>query len=158
MDCSGKEDCKYYNVDKCVHPYAKYCKYCDLWTPKWYEKCDEIEMKYDFKVGDKVITSTGVTGVIEDFCKCSCCKERGFYEPEVKTTFGTEKIYITDNDMRNNFSNFYKIGKYKFGNIDKDSVKHDIKFETQNIEESTKRLETYEKQLGLICLLEAIDD
>lgn len=36
---------------------------------------------YNFKVGDKVVTVYGETGVIVDICTCDNCKERGFYEP-----------------------------------------------------------------------------
>ena len=104
-------------------------------------------MEYDFKVGDEVITSTGQVGVIESICDCDRCKERGFYEPKVKLVHGVYDIYITDNDKNNSFSNFYKIGKYKFGNIDKESIEYDMEIESRNIEESTKRLEEYRKQL-----------
>lgn len=104
-------------------------------------------MEYDFKVGDEVITSDGCVGVIESICDCYKCKERGFYEPKVKTTKGVYDIYITDNDKKNGFSSFYEIGKYKFGNIDKESIKRDIEYETHNIEEATKRLNEYRNQL-----------
>ena len=108
---------------------------------------DVALMEYDFKVGDKVITSTGEVGVIESICDCYRCKQRGFYEPNVKLIHGIYDIYITDNDKENGFSSFYEIGKYKFGNIDKDSINRNIELEAHNIEEATKRLEEYRKQL-----------
>lgn len=114
-------------------------------------------MEYDFKVGDEVITSTGQVGIIESICDCDRCKERGFYEPRVKLAKGVDGIYITDYDKNNNFSNFYKIGKYKFGNIDKESVKHDIEMETKNIEEANNRLEEYRNQLERISWLNCHD-
>jgi hypothetical protein len=114
-------------------------------------------MEYDFKVGDEVITSTGQVGIIESICDCGRCKNRGFYEPKVRLTNGLYDIYITDNDKENGFKDFYKIGDYKFGNIDKDSVNRDIELETHNIEESTKRLEEYRKQLERISWLSCSD-
>lgn len=114
-------------------------------------------MEYDFKVGDEVITSTGQVGIIESICDCERCKKRGFYEPKVKLTKGVYNIYITDNDKNNNFSNFYKIGKYKFGNVDKESIKCDIEIEAKNIDEATSRLEEYRKQLELISWLNCSD-
>lgn len=109
---------------------------------------EDIElMEYDFRVGDKVITSTGQVGIIDSICDCEKCKKRGFYEPSVSLIHGVYDIYITDNDKENGFSSFYEIGKYKFGNIDKESIEHDIEYETNNIVKSTKRLEEYRKQL-----------
>ena len=110
-------------------------------------------MEYEFNIGDEVITSTGQLGTIESICNCDRCKQRGFYEPKVKLIKGVHDIYITDNDKDNNFSNFYKIGKYKFGNVDKESIKSDIELETHNIEESTKRLAEYRRQLEFISWL-----
>lgn len=111
-------------------------------------------MEYDFKVGDVVMTSTGETGVIESICDCERCKARGFYEPQVKLTDGVYDIYITDNDKNNGFKNFFKIGKYKFGNVDKESIEKDIELETQNIKEANKRLEMYRNQLTTMCAVE----
>lgn len=114
-------------------------------------------MEYDFKVGDEVITSDGCVGVIENICDCDKCRKRGFYEPNVRLTKGAYDIYITDNDRDNGFSSFYKIGKYKFGNIDKESIKRDIEYETHNIEEATKRLNEYREQLERISWLNCHD-
>lgn len=114
-------------------------------------------MEYDFKVGDEVITSTGQVGIIESICDCERCKKRGFYEPSVSLIHGVYDIYITDNDKENGFSSFYEIGKYKFGNIDKDSINRDIELEAHNIEEATKRLEEYRKQLERISCLSTLD-
>lgn len=114
-------------------------------------------MEYDFKVGDKVVTSTGQIGAITNICNCDRCKERGFYEPDVLTTNGVDKIYITDNDKRTKFRSFYSIGKYKFGNLDKDCVKRDIENETNRIEESTSRLIEYNRQLVRLNYLESVD-
>lgn len=80
---------------------------------------EEIELAlYTFKVGDKVITSTGQIGEITDICTCARCKERGFYEPRVETEVGIYDIWITDTDKNNGFISYYKIGDRVFGNID----------------------------------------
>ena len=113
-------------------------------------------MEYDFKVGDTVITDTGVVGVIEDICDCDRCKARGFYEPTVKITDGADDtIWITDTDKENGFRSFYQIGKYKFGNIDKESVECWIENENNNIKVASKRLEEYEKQWMRLKRLES---
>lgn len=114
-------------------------------------------MEYDFKVGDKVITSTGKVGIIKSICNCKHCKERGFYEPEVEVTAGVGAIWITNIDKENGFKSFYQIGSYKFGNIDKESIKYDIESETCNIEESNKRLKEYQKQLERMSVLSCQD-
>lgn len=88
-------------------------------------------MKYDFKVGDTVITSTGQTGSIKSVCRCEECKKRGFYELKVKITNGIDdEIDVTINDRKSGFEKFYKIGKYQFGNIDRDTVEQRIQVET----------------------------
>lgn len=91
------------------------------------DECMENELSCGFKIGDEVITSTGEVGKIISFCTCQFCKERGFYEPTVEVEIGNNSIYITDNDKRNNFSSFYKIGDKVFGNIDEDAVKDSIR-------------------------------
>lgn len=115
-------------------------------------------MEYDFRVGDTVVTSTGETGVIESICDCERCRARGFYEPQVKLTEGVYDIYIIDNDKNNGFKNFFKIGKYKFGNVDKESIEHDIELETRNIKEAFERLEIYREQLTRISALDFLNE
>jgi hypothetical protein len=115
-------------------------------------------MEYDFKVGDEVVTSDGEVGIIESICDCERCKVRGFYEPQIKLTEGVYDIYITDNDKNNGFSNFYRIGKYKFGNVDIESIRRDIDSEERSIAAATKRLETYQKQLVRMLTHEALED
>lgn len=115
-------------------------------------------MEYDFKVGDRVVTSTGVAGVITDICNCERCKERGFYEPTVTTTFGIDTIWITDTCKNNGFINFYQIGKYKFGNIDIESVERYIKDETIRIEEAQENRAVYRAQLHRLKILKSFED
>lgn len=111
-------------------------------------------MEYDFKVGDEVITSRGQVGTIRSICYCDRCKARGFYEPKVEVTDGDDTIWITDTDKNNGFISFYQIGKYKFGNIDKESVERSIECENNNIKEARQRLKGYENQLRRLKRLE----
>lgn len=88
-------------------------------------------MGYDFKVGDIVITSTGQTGRVKRVCRCEECKKRGFYELKVEIVDGVDdEIDVTIDDKRLGFKDFYQIGKYQFGNIDKDTVEQRIQVET----------------------------
>lgn len=104
---------------------------------------EDIELlRYTFKVGDKVITSTGKVGTIINICTCDSCKRRGFYEPRVDVEIGSGSIWITDNDKRLNFKSFYKIGDQVFGNIDEQSILHDIKYQEEEI--NNRRQELYE--------------
>lgn len=121
---------------------------------------DDISLiEYDFKVGDVVITDTGAVGVIEDICDCDRCKARGFYEPKVKVANGADDtIWITNTDKENGFISFYQIGKYKFGNIDRESVENSIKWANDSVKESIKRLKEYKKQLKRLNLLESFEE
>jgi hypothetical protein len=90
---------------------------------------EEIELAlYTFKVGDQVITDDGRVGTIEYICDCPSCKNRGFYEPQIKMEIGEDKIFITDTDKNNGFKNFYKIGDQVFGNLDEQCVLDNISF------------------------------
>ena len=97
---------------------------------------EDIELlRYTFKVGDEVITSTGEVGHIDWICDCDNCKERGFYEPHVEVEIGVDSIYITDNDKMRGFRSFYKIGNRVFGNIDEDCLDYDIQSKKSQIQE-----------------------
>lgn len=79
-----------------------------------------MDRKYIFHVGDEVITVHGRVGKIASICTCERCEERGFYEPTVD--FGDEYYnYITHWDEEDEFSHYYKIGDYIFGNLDLES-------------------------------------
>lgn len=120
-------------------------QYCD--------KCMKNGLTCGFKVGDEVITSTGEVGRITDICTCNKCKERGFYEPTVEVEIGNWSIYITDNDKRNNFSSFYKIGDQVFGNIDEDAVKDSIKSVKEQVYKLRIELIELNLQLDVINVL-----
>ena len=74
-------------------------------------------MQYNFKIGDKVITSNGRRGTITKICDCDRCKARGFFEPRVSFD-DNFPVWITDTDFHLGFTDFYSIGEYYFGNID----------------------------------------
>ena len=103
--------------------------------------------EYEFKVGDEVITSDGRVGVIKSICECENCRKRDFYEPQVKLLGGVDNIYITDTDKKNGFSNFYKIGKYKFGNVDKESILEAINNTVDELSKAGENLYVYREQL-----------
>lgn len=137
---------------------AKNC--CDNTVIKFastsYQCCDECmenELSCGFKIGDEVITSTGEVGRITDICTCNFCRDRGFYEPTVEVEIGNDAIYITDNDKRNNFSSFYKIGDQVFGNIDEDAVKDSIKSVKDQIKKLQYELIELTSQLDIVKML-----
>lgn len=115
-------------------------------------------IEYGFRVGDIVVTDAGEIGFIEDVCDCDKCRERGFCEPKVKTVYGNNAIYITDIDKSNGFASFYQIGKYKFGNLNKEYVVSGIECTSKVIEEAKKRLEKYDEQLERIKTLESFEN
>ena len=120
-------------------------------------ECMENELNCGFKVGDEVITSTGEVGKIIDICTCDKCRKRGFYEPTVEVEIGNNSIYITDNDKRNNFSSFYKIGDKVFGNIDEDTVKNSIKSAKDQIKKLRYELIELEAQLDIVKKIKQIN-
>ena len=156
-DKCGKEIT--YNVNTVIEETeAKNC--CDNTVMKFasasYQYCDECMengLTCGFKIGDEVITSTGEAGKIISFCTCQRCKERGFYEPTVEVEIGNNPIYITDNDKRNNFSSFYKIGDRVFGNIDEDAVKDSIKSVKEQVYKLQCALIELTSQLEVVNIL-----
>lgn len=121
--------------------------------PKEIHMCDECqhnELTYGFKVGDVVIGADGCVGIIESFCDCKFCKERGFYEPNIKMELGTSQIYITNIDKENGFVNFYQIGEKVFGNIDKQCVFDAIKNKRQELQDVQQELLKLEAQFDVI--------
>lgn len=100
--------------------------------------------EYEFKVGDKVITTYGEVGHIVDICKCESCVERGFFEPVwVEETTG-EKRYITNWEAENGFNEYYQIGEYTFNKLFNRGLV------IREIEDLEARLEKYEKMLSVI--------
>ena len=114
------------------------------------DECQHSELTCEFKVGDVVITADGRVGIIESFCDCKFCKERGFYEPNIKMELGTSQIYITNIDKENEFANFYQIGEKVFGNIDKQCVFDAIKNKRQELQDVQQELLKLEAQFDVI--------
>lgn len=130
-------DCR----DNVVATWTDTVHYCD--------KCQYNDLTCGFKVGDKVITDDGRVGVIKSICDCYRCKDRGFYEPNVKMTVGDSQIWITDTDKRNGFLSFYQIGDQVFGNVDEEAEKR-IK---ERIADLRHELAEYESQLNVVRTL-----
>ena len=99
---------------------------------------------YNFKIGDKVITTDGVTGKIVDICRCSRCEERGFYEPIYVTDEGYEE-YISIGRVKDGFLDFYQIGDYKFHDFDKAEVLRDIADTEEYLYKLRKQLKVIEE-------------
>ena len=92
-------------------------------------------------------------GKIIDICTCDKCRKRGFYEPTVEVEIGNNSIYITDNDKRNNFNSFYKIGDKVFGNIDEEDLLYDIKSTKEEVRKLQLKLIELDGQLNMINIL-----
>lgn len=88
---------------------------------------------YRFRIGDTIINSAGDKGKIVDICQCSYCEERGFYEPKWISDDGERVNYISVGDAEAGFPDYYQIGDYHFGNLDRELV--------------TRQIETYERYL-----------
>jgi hypothetical protein len=99
-------------------------------------------MQYEFNIGDEVITTDGVRGVIVDICYCAECMARGFHELVWEDEDGN-KEWITNLDRRWGFNSFYKIGNYKFAALDRAHV-------VSQIAAHEKIIAEYKKQLALI--------
>jgi hypothetical protein len=117
------------------------------------DKCEYEELTCGFRVGEQVITSTGEVGAIEEFCDCDRCKERGFFEPTIKTDIGNWTIWITDTDKKNGFKSFYKIGDHIFGNTDEQSVLDEIKYKKDSLRDIQKQIKTLKTQLNIVRAL-----
>lgn len=103
--------------------------------------------KYDFKIGDEVITIDGGIGEIIDICTCSECEKHGFNELTWKgvgeCAHGVN--WITEYDMLNDFNQFYKIGNYRFNDFDKESTIRKIEYYESMLKECKRRLQTIEE-------------
>ena len=78
-------------------------------------------MNYKFHVGDYVEDADGHVGYISEICTCEKCKERGWYEPSIRYTDGTED-YISNYDV-DGIPTYYKhIGAYDFTKKEKKKI------------------------------------
>ena len=106
------------------------------------------------KIGDEIITDTGVRGLVDSICNCEYCAERGFYEPTIRTKSG-DIIYMTDTDMKNGFVSFYKIGTNILGNLDLESSQNNYEWCLEQYEISKKKLDEAKQALDLAKELKA---
>lgn len=111
------------------------------------DECEYEELTCGFKVGDEVITSNGCVGTITDICTCRRCKERGFYEPEIKMKLGPQ-IYMTDHAKKNGFEDYYKIGNKVFGNINDEYLLNRMKSLKKEMQEVEARLNVIKEIVG----------
>ena len=99
---------------------------------------------YKFEVGDKVVTTYGVTGKIVDICDCDQCARRGFYEPMwVDDATGAEH-WITFYQAEHGFEDYYQIGEHRFNHEFHKS------FILRRITECEEELQQYKAQLNVI--------
>ena len=78
--------------------------------------------RYKFHEGDFVENRDGRVGYISHLCHCEKCKERGFYEPIIKYTDGSED-YISNYSVKNVRCEFKRIGLQNFDEIKNNSLK-----------------------------------
>lgn len=102
---------------------------------------------YEFNIGDKVITTEGITGKIAYICTCNDCKRRGFDELFWVTDYDLSEHCITKYEAEYGFKNFYQIGKYHFNDFNQGEVLRSM----ASCEDELKQLR---KQLKLIEELE----
>ena len=114
-----------------------------------YKECIKDDLTCGFKIGDDVITSTGEIGRIVGICTCDLCKRRGFYEPRVEFIIGGAR-YISNNDKKDNFRSYYKIGDKIFGNIDEDGIIKDEDEIKEQINKLKIKLIDLDLQLNVI--------
>lgn len=120
---------------------------------------DNKQIKYNFKVGDKVISSCGEVGKIVLICDCEYCQERGFLEPCVKNDITGWTNYITDLDLANNFSNYYSIGDYVFGNLTPVSnIQDQLREAKKEVESAKKEVEALEVQIETVKELTKVEE
>ena len=70
-------------------------------------------MDIKFHEGDFVENNDDRVGYISAICKCDECCKRGFYEPKIEYTDGSED-YITNISVKNIPLNYKQIGTQKF--------------------------------------------
>lgn len=87
---------------------------------------------HNFKIGDKVVTVYGETGVIVGICDCEKCKERGYYEPSWKSDEDGSIEYISIYEAECGYYDYHTIGEYRFNKLNKDwIIRHITKHEME---------------------------
>lgn len=103
-----------------------------------------FDNKYEFKIGDEVIDVDGDHGRIIDICTCDQCKERGFYEPIWQSDVTDSEMYISNFEAEHGFPSYYQIGKYKFGELDRESVIDSINYFKEQLARCERQLKFIE--------------
>lgn len=78
-------------------------------------------MNYEFHVGDYVEDVDGRVGYISEICTCEKCKARGWYEPSIRYTDGTED-YISHYDVDGIPTYYKRISTYDFTKKEKKKI------------------------------------
>lgn len=103
---------------------------------------------YKFNVGDIVITTEGETGVITNICDCSSCARRGFFEPFWSTRGVKWDKGISIYDAEAGFVGYYKIGNYRFNDLDKAAVLREMASYEDALKQLKKQLQTIDELEG----------
>ena len=101
---------------------------------------------YKFNIGDEVITTDGRHGKIVSICTCESCKSRGFLEPFWQPFDGGTEICISFGVASADFDGYYRIGKYRFNNFDKNGVQCSIRVFESELCRLNTQLEFIEQQ------------
>lgn len=78
-------------------------------------------MNYEFHVEDYVEDVDGRVGYISEICTCEKCKGRGWYEPSIRYTDGTDD-YISNYDVDGIPAYYKRIGAYDFTKKEKKKI------------------------------------
>lgn len=108
---------------------------------------------YEFHIGDEVITTDGIKGKITKVCTCGRCEERGFHELFWTDEHNDYEHYIDKYIAENGFCGYYKIGKYRFNDFDKNEVLQYIascENEIKKLKEQLRVIEKYEHMQKII--------
>lgn len=100
---------------------------------------------YEFHVGDEVITTEGIIGKITSICACDRCKDRGFYEPFWSVDGSDYEHCIDIYEAESGFGMFYKIGKYRFNDLNKDEVLREISYYEDGLKQLRNQLRIIEE-------------
>ena len=100
---------------------------------------------YEFHIGDEVITTEGIRGKITSICTCDKCEERGFYEAFWAVDGSDYEHCINIYDAKFGFKMFYKIGKYRFNDFNKDEILREMASYEDGLKQLRKQLKIIEE-------------
>lgn len=103
---------------------------------------------YIFEVGDEVIDTGGKKGKIIDICDCPECTNRGFHELIWRrySVGNAYSDYITISDAESGFLGYFKIGKYRFNDFNRDGINYLIRHHEKEIENLKERLKFMDEE------------